>query len=110
MRLYHATLRPRTGSIDRLGLLTRFARGARRAVWAVTRSQVSWAILHVADRHAARIQDVVVYEIDVPRRWATRWRRGGWWIGRDVPPGRFRGVTTMREVSLEGSYDGKASA
>jgi hypothetical protein len=46
-----------------------------------------------APRRARR--GAVILEIDVPRRWLRRSKRGRWYCPRDIPPGRIRGVVTF---------------
>jgi hypothetical protein len=44
-------------------------------------------------------QVVVILEIDVPRSWLRRSKKGPWYCPRDVPPERIRGVITFGELS-----------
>ena len=53
------------------------------------------AALHTIKRHGGRIEGVVILEIDVPRRWLRRSKRGLWYCPRDIPPERIRGVVTF---------------
>ena len=53
------------------------------------------AALHTIKRHGGRIEGVVILEIDVPRRWLRRSRKGLWYSVRDIPPERIRGVVTF---------------
>jgi hypothetical protein len=59
----------------------------------------AWAALHVVRRHGGRVENVVVLEIDLPRSWLRRNRKGIWFTRRDVPPARFRRVIDFIEVS-----------
>jgi hypothetical protein len=55
--------------------------------------------LHVVKRHGGRAEDVVVIELDVPRRWLRRSRRGLWFSRRDLSPERFRRVFDFAAVA-----------
>jgi hypothetical protein len=64
--------------------------------------------LHTIRRHGGRAEQVVILEIDVPRRWLRRSRAGLWYCPRDVPPDRIRGVTTFAALArspLDGAAD-----
>jgi hypothetical protein len=65
----------------------------------VNRRVGRWAILHVIKRHSGRVERTVVLEIDVPRSWLRRNRKGLWYCPRDVPPGRIRRVMTFQELA-----------
>jgi hypothetical protein len=56
-------------------------------------------MLHVVKRHGGRVEDVVILEVEVPRRWLRRNRRGLWYSKRDIPPGRFRGLIRFPELA-----------
>jgi hypothetical protein len=92
MLLRHATLARNLAGIIKAGLLTSKSQGKLPVVWMCCRAKVAWAALHTVKRHGGRIEDVVIIEIDVPRRWLRRSRRGLWYCPRDVPPERVRGV------------------
>ena len=99
MLLRHATLARNLPSILQAGLLTSCSRGKRPAVWACSRAKTAWAALHCAKRHGGPVKEVVVLEIDVPRRWLRRSKKGLWYCPRDVPPERIRRVITVGELS-----------
>jgi hypothetical protein len=46
-----------------------------------------------------RVEGVVILEIDVPRRWLRRSKRGLWYCPRDIPPERARGVITFAALA-----------
>jgi hypothetical protein len=95
MLLRHATLARNLTSIRRAGLLTRKSQGRRPVVWLHAAGKTPWATLHVVRRHGGRVEDVVALEMDVPRRWLRRSKRGLWYCPRDVPPCRIRGQITF---------------
>jgi len=42
---------------------------------------------------------VVILEIDVPRRWLRRSKRGLYYCLHDIPPERIRGVVTFGQLA-----------
>ena len=56
-------------------------------------------MLHVVKRHGGRVEDGVVIELDVPRRWLRRSRKRLWYTPRDVPPARFLRVIDFAEIA-----------
>ena len=99
MRLRHATLVKNLPGILRAGLLCSKSQGKRPVVWLGCPAKSLWAAAHVVRRHGGRIEQVVILEIDVPRSWLRRSKRGLWYCPRDVPPERIRGVLTFGELS-----------
>ena len=45
--------------------------------------------------HEGRVEAVVILELDVPRRWLRRSKKGLWYCPRDIPAERIRGVVTF---------------
>lgn len=99
MLIRHATLARNLASIRRVGLLTDKSQGRRKAVWLHTASKSEWATLHVVRRHGGKVENVVILEIDVPRRWWRRSKRGLHYSLRDVPPERIRRVIDFAALS-----------
>jgi hypothetical protein len=99
MLLRHATPRRNLPGIKRAGLLTAKSQGRLPAVWLHAPARSAWAALHVVRRHGGRVENVVILEIDVPRSWLRRSRKGIWFTRRDVPPARFRRVIDFIEVA-----------
>jgi hypothetical protein len=99
MLLQHATLARNLPSILKGGLQTAKSRGKLPVVWACCRAKVAWAALHTVKRHGGRVEDVVILEVDVPRSWLRRSKRGLWYCPRDIPPGRIRGVVTFAALA-----------
>ncbi len=99
MFLRHATLARNLASICRAGLLTSKSQGKLPAVWLCSAVKTPWAAIHVTRRHGGRIENVVVLEIDVPRSWLRRSKRGLYYCRRDIPPERIRGVVTFASLS-----------
>src|SRR5262249_54498150 len=73
--------------------------GKLKAVWLCAPSQTSWAVLHVVKRHGGRVEDTVVLESDVPRRWLRRSRKRLWSCRRDIPPDCIRRLLTFRQLA-----------
>jgi hypothetical protein len=75
------------------------SQGKLPVVWLGSAARTLWAAAHVVRRHGGRIEQVVILEIDVPRPWLRRSKKGLWYCPRDVPPERVRGVITFGEPS-----------
>jgi len=99
MLLRHSTLARNLASICRVGLLASKSKGELPAVWLHSPSCSAWAGWHTVRRHGGRIEGVVILEIDVPRRWLRRSKKGLWYCLRDVPPDRIRGVVTFAALA-----------
>jgi hypothetical protein len=99
MLLRHATLARNLNSILRGGLLCSHSQGKLPVVWACSPARSWWAVLHVIKRHGGWIESVVVLELDVPRSWLRRSKKGLWYCPRDVPPDRIRHVLTFQELA-----------
>src|SRR5436190_23126379 len=99
MLLRHATPRKNLASIQRLGLLTSKSKGKLKVVWLHCPTKTAWATIHTVKRHGGKVEDVVVLEVEVPRGWLRRSRRGLWYSCRDIPPERFRKLIGFAEVA-----------
>jgi hypothetical protein len=99
MLLRHATPARNLPGIIKAGLLTSKSRGKRPVVWVCCRAKTAWAALHTIRRHGGRAENVVILEVDVPRRWLRRSKRGLWYCPRDIPPERIRGVVTFAALA-----------
>jgi hypothetical protein len=99
MLLRHATLARHVNSILRRGLLKAKSTGKRAAVWLCSAAEVYWAMAHVVGRHGGSIKGVVVLSVDVPRSWLRRHRKGLWYVPRDIPPERIRGIATFGRLA-----------
>jgi len=106
MLLRHATPRKNQPSIDELGLLCSKSQGRRKVVWLHTRNKSAWAAIHSVRRHGGRVENVVVLEVCVPRRWLRRSKRGLWYCLFDVPPGRICGRITFAALARSPVDDG----
>ena len=89
MLLRHATLRRYLPGIEKNGLLCGKSLGKLKVVWLHAPGKTAWALLHTVRRHGGRIEDVVVLELDVPRRWLHKGRRGLGYSVHDIPFGRM---------------------
>ena len=99
MLLRHATPARNLPGIIKAGLLTSKSRGKLPVVWVCCRVKTAWAALHTIRRHGGRAENVVILEVDVPRRWLRRSKRGLWYCPRDIPPERIRGVVTFAALA-----------
>ena len=99
MILRHATPARNLSSILRGSLLCSYSRGKLPVVWACSPARSSWAVLHVIRRHGGRVETTVVLEVDVPRSWLRKSRKGLWYSARDVPPDRIRRVLSFAELA-----------
>jgi len=99
MLLLHATPARNLPGIIKAGLLTSKSRGKLPVVWVCCRAKTAWAALHTIRRHGGRAENVVILEIDVPRRWLRRSKRGLWYCPHDIPPERIRGVITFAALA-----------
>src|SRR5437868_1632850 len=99
MLLRHATLRRNGPGIDRAGLLAAKSKGRLQVVWLHAPGKTAWAALHTIKRHRGGVEGVIVLELDVPRRWLRRSRRGLWYTAPDIPPGRIRRVIDFGELA-----------
>jgi hypothetical protein len=91
----HATLARNLPGIIKAGLLTSKSRGKRPLVWLCCPAKTAWAALHTVRRHGGRVESVVILEMDMPRRWLRRSKKGLWYCPRDIAPERIRGVVTF---------------
>jgi hypothetical protein len=76
MLLRHATPLRNLASIYRRGLLTAKSQGKRRVVWLHAPAKTPWATIHTVERHGGRIEAVAVLEVEIPRGWLRRSKRG----------------------------------
>jgi hypothetical protein len=97
--LRHATLAKNLPGILRAGLLCSHSQGKLPAVWACSPARSWWAVLHVVKRHGGRVESTVVLEMDVPRSWLRRSRKGLWYCPTDIPPERIQRVLTFQELA-----------
>lgn len=61
--LYHVTIADNVQSILETGIQPKYSRGKLKASWYVNKSNIQWAILHVASRHHEYIENVVVIAV-----------------------------------------------
>src|SRR5438270_13926603 len=99
MLLRHATPLRNLPNIQRHGLLCSKSQGRLKAVWLATEGKSSWAALHVVERHGGRIEAVVTLEVDVPRSWLRRSRKGLWYCTGDIPAARIRRLFGFVELA-----------
>ena len=99
MLLRHATPARNLAGILRCGILTAKSRGKMLAVWLCSPAKASWAVLHTIKRHKGKVETTVILEVDVPRSWLRRSRKGLRYSLRDIPPERIRRVLCFAELA-----------
>ena len=99
MRLRHATPRKNLPSIWQHGLLCSKSQGGLPVVWVHAPSKSAWAALHTVKRHGGRVEGVVILEVEIPRSWLRRSRKGLRYCGRDIAPDRFGRLITFQELA-----------
>jgi hypothetical protein len=70
-----------------------------KVVWLHAPVKSWWAGWHVVERHGGRIEAVVTLEVDVPRLWPRRSRKGLWDCTRDLPAARLRWLFGFVELA-----------
>ncbi len=98
MKLVHATSRDRLerkGGIRTHGLLKRFARMQRKAIWSVPEHNVDVAFWHIAKKRVALSQVVFVF-FEVPDSWLRAHGDGSYYIDRDIPASLCRFEAAFR--------------
>lgn len=91
MRLYHATTAAAAASIETQGLLVRCAdpKAKIKGCWLHSASRSPWGVIHTQRKHKAKLVDVVILEVNVPRGWLRRFQTGLWYTQRDIPAERI---------------------
>jgi hypothetical protein len=90
MRYFHVTLACNLASIRKRGLLCRYARGKRQAVWIVRQTDLLWAVAHTAGKAWAKGQKLAIVSVDVKAAALKRHSSERClWVAEDVPPSRL---------------------
>jgi hypothetical protein len=92
-------LTPAQGHDRFLGQLLLREKGRLPVVWLHAPSKTPWAMLHTVKRHGGRIEAVAVIELNGPRRWLRKSRRGLWYCRRDIPAFRYRKASNFAELA-----------
>ena len=90
VRYRHATLRQHLPSILAAGLDPSRATDTPACVWLHTPGQTPGAVLHVVERYDVPLADVILLDVQVPRRWLQRVEYGWWTCDRVIAPARLR--------------------
>jgi hypothetical protein len=99
MLLRHATPLRNLPSIQRKGLLCSKSQGKLKVVWLHAPAETSWAVLHTVKRHGGRVEGVLIFEVEVPRGWLRKSRKGLWYCPQDIPPERFHRLIAFAELA-----------
>ena len=105
MKIYHVTHRRNLKSILANGLDPKLAKGKRKSVWGVVKSRVEWALVHVLAKPwnaDAKLSDLVVIEITLPKASLRRYKTAIWYTAETVGSVKV----TMKMVA-EGTSFGK---
>ena len=100
MRMVHATTTRAFWRILNKGILADKARGPLKTVWLCSPGSMGRAIDHVKSRKRIKVTDVVVIEVEVPKRWLRKGNAKGFkhTDGRDIPRERIVSATTLRQL------------
>jgi hypothetical protein len=98
MLVRHATLLRYLPSIEKRGLLFRKSQGKLPVVWLHTAAKSFWAALHTVKHHGSKIEAVVILEVDVPRTWLRRSRKGLWYCTRGHSAGAIPALGGLQRV------------
>src|SRR5712691_10558566 len=85
----HATLRQYLPAILAEGLDPQRATGTQPLVWLHTPSRTPWAMTHTMRRHRVDVAEIVILDVQVPRRWLRRAWCGLWTCNRVIPTERL---------------------
>lgn len=92
--LRHATTTDRAARIRTEGLRVECALGKEKALWLHTASKTHWAIAHTQKRHNVPLEDIVIFEVSIPRTHLRRAWTGLWKTFSDVVPARMKEIGT----------------
>jgi hypothetical protein len=84
--------------------------GGEYLVFKAALTRKAWAVLHTVKRHGGLVEQVVVLELQVPRSWLRRSRKGLWYCSRDVPPDRLRGLIDFATLARSPVEENPAAA
>lgn len=88
--LYHVTIGSNVDSIWDNGIDPAYSKGKFDASWYVTKDNILWAILHVADRHDCKLDDIFVCAVLVD------WKS----MRRTNAPGRYYTKRTFQPETV----------
>jgi hypothetical protein len=85
--LYHVTPYESAKKIIDCGYIDpHFSQGARRVCWFVVRTKVTWAIAHVAQKHAVGIEQLAILTVKTTRlRFGETNHQGIWCYKNKIP-------------------------
>jgi len=93
--LYHVTISSNLDSIWADGIDPHYSKGKFEATWYVSQERLLWAVLHVADRHDCKLDDIFVIAVNIDWRYMRRTNRLGVYYtkhtftGDTVTPARY---------------------
>lgn len=77
MKVYHVTRKANKASILKRGIDPVHSTGRQMLSWFVSFDKMQWAILHVMRRHFVHLEDVIVFQVEVPDGWVRKTGRYG---------------------------------
>lgn len=95
MYAFHVSTRDTRRSILSRGLLARYARGKRQAVWVACPADLWWALGHVGAKPHARGKSLDVYRVNVKGLALKRHSSRALWFSGDIPPERLELVSVQ---------------
>lgn len=75
--LYHVTIGSNIDSIWANGIDPNYSKGKFDASWYVTKENLLWSILHVADRHDCELDDIYICAVVIDWRSMRRTNKPG---------------------------------
>jgi len=75
--LYHVTISGNIDSIWADGINPHYSKGKFEASWYVTKERLLWSILHVADRHDCKLDDIFVIAVQIQWQLMRRTNKSG---------------------------------
>lgn len=98
-RYYHVTTTHNLLGIMATGIDPAYSRGRMKVSWYVRRARVAWAVLHVVQRHAVALSDIIILGVDVHDYMIRRHGRGLHYCREVVPPECIRSAVTWVDAA-----------
>lgn len=75
-----------------------------QVAWFHTKSKLAWSLIHISKHQRCNVNDMIAIEVELPRSWIRRRRRGIWTtqhqITTDMIKGIYHGVTLLEKTEL----------
>jgi hypothetical protein len=97
--IFHVTPKKNLDSIQRLGIDPAFAVAEIKRSWFCSVARLGWALVHVSQRHATPITELVILECNIPEGWRRASHLDGLMsVTRVTPPVRIRQQYPAQEL------------